>query len=96
MFTQAEHQPQSYYRDILEQDNLYEPIDKKEIEWRFYDKGKFQENLYDVPHDTLVIVGAYGHGLVKRVLFGSKAELLQTVLPNNLLIVGPHYVSPVS
>ena len=96
VFTQAEHQPQSHYRYILEQDNLYDPIEKKEIEWRFYDKGKFQENLYDVPHDTLVVVGAYGHGLVKRVLFGSKAELLQTVLPNNLLIVGPHYVSPES
>ncbi|NIM16395.1 MAG: hypothetical protein GTO45_30750 [Candidatus Aminicenantes bacterium] len=38
--------------------------------------SKLQENLYDVPHDSLVVVGAYGHGLVKRVVFGSKAELL--------------------
>jgi nucleotide-binding universal stress UspA family protein len=96
VFTQAENQPQSYYRDILEENDLYEPIEKKEIQWWFYDKGKLQENLYDVPHDSLVIVGAYGHGLVKRLVFGSKAELLQTVLPNNLLVVGPHYVSPSS
>jgi hypothetical protein len=96
VFTRAENRPSSSYRDILEENGLYEPIEKKEIQWWFYDKGELQDNLYDVPHDSLVVVGAYGHGLVKRLVFGSKAELLQTVLPNNLIIVGPYYVSPAS
>jgi len=71
--------------------NLWEQVEKKRVQWWFFDKGKLRENLYEVPHDSLAVVGAYGHGLVKRLVFGSKAELLQTVLPNNLLIVGPNY-----
>lgn len=81
VFTQAENQPLSYYRDILEKENLYEPIKKKEIEWWFYDKGKLQENLYDVPHDSLVIAGAYGHGLVKRVVLAAKQNSCKLFCP---------------
>jgi hypothetical protein len=94
IFTQAENQTQGYYREILQKNALFEPIKKKEVKWRFFDKGSFAENLYDVPHDSLVIVGTLGHSLVSEVLFGSKAETLQTVLSNNLLLVGPHFPPP--
>lgn len=92
IFTQAENHPQAYYQEILKKNNLFKLIEKQEVKWRFFDKGKFEENLYDVPHDSLVVVGTLGHSLVKEVLFGSKAETLQTILPNNLLLVGPNYV----
>jgi hypothetical protein len=92
IFTQAEHHPQSYYQETLNKNNLFEPIKKKEVKWWFFDKRKFEVNLYNVPHDSLVIVGTLGHSLIKEVLFGSKAETLQTILPNNLLLVGPNYV----
>lgn len=82
IFTQAENHPQAYFEEILEKNNLVEPIKKQEVKWWFFDKGKFRENLYNVPHDSLV----------KEVLFGSKAETLQTILPNNLLLVGPNCV----
>ena len=77
-------------RDILKKNALYDGIEKGEIEWLFFEKGKFRENLYNVPHDTMVVVGAYGHGLIKELLFGSMMEEIQTILPNNMLIVGPN------
>lgn len=92
IFTHAEKKPELYYKEILYKHGFGKKIDEKEVEWCFYSGGKLEENLYQVPHDSLVVVGAYGHGLVKRVLFGSKAETLQTILPNNLVLVGPHYV----
>jgi len=36
--------------------------------------GKFEENLYDTPHDSLVVTGAFGHGLIRDIVFGSKKE----------------------
>ncbi len=93
VFTQAERRSQKYYQEIMMKNNIFEPIARQEAEWLFFDKGKFQDNLYDVSHKSLVVVGTLGHSLVKEVLFGSKAEKLQTILPNNLLLVGPNYVS---
>ena len=65
------------------------------FEWLCFDKGEFYENLYSVAHDTLVVVGSYGHSVVKDILFGSKMEQIQATLPNNLLIVGPKYNSKI-
>lgn len=93
IFTQAEHHGRAYYQKTLEKNNLFKPIKKQEVKWWFFDKGKFEDNLYNVPHDSLVIVGTLGHSLIREVLFGSKAETLQTILPNNLLLVSPNYVA---
>ena len=53
-------------------------------------KGRFKKLLYEVPSDALVVVGAYGHGAIKEILFGSKMETIQSVLPNTMLIIGPN------
>jgi nucleotide-binding universal stress UspA family protein len=45
--------------------------------------------LYDVPHNSLIVLGAYGHGLIKDLLLGSKMEQIQSTVMNNLLITGP-------
>jgi hypothetical protein len=58
--------------------------------WTIFEAGKFEENLYEVPHDALVVMGAYGHGLIKELAFGSKMELIHTVLPNSMIIAGPY------
>ncbi len=91
VFTQAEKKSKTHFQEIMIKNGLFEPIAKKDAEWWFFEKNKFRENLYNVPHDSLVVVGTLGHNLVKEVLFGSKAEILQTTLPNNLLLVGPNY-----
>ncbi len=90
LFTQSEGKPKSYYEELLDQKGLLKPLKKLSFEWLFFEKGDFRKNLYEVPHDSLVIVGAYGHGPIRDILFGSKMELIQSELPNNMLIVGPY------
>jgi len=46
--------------------------------------------LYDVPHNSLIVLGAYGHGIIKDILLGSKMEKIQSTVTNNLLITGPY------
>ncbi len=43
------------------------------------------------PTYLLVVLGAFGHGLIRDILFGSKMEKIQGSITNNLLIVGPKY-----
>jgi len=90
IFTQAEHRPRSHYEQVIEERGLLDELKERNAEWLFFEKGDLRVNLYEVPHDTLAVVGAYGHGGLKEVLFGSKMEEIQTVLPNSMLIVGPN------
>ncbi len=91
MFTYAQKKSRSYYEEIIEQADLTNDLEKRLVEWIFITQGSFYENLYEVPHDALVVVGAYGHGLIKDLLFGSIMEKVQSFLPNAMAIVGPHY-----
>jgi len=88
VFTQAER-TREFYRDGLENASVLQDIATDRAEWLYFDGGDFKENLYAVPHDALVVVGAYGHGVARDLFFGSKMEIIQTSLPNPLLIVGP-------
>ncbi len=90
LFTQAEGKPRSYYEELLEQKGLLSPLKELDFKWLFFKKGDLKNNLYEIAHDTLVVIGAYGHGPIKEVLFGSMMELIQSYLPNNMLIVGPN------
>lgn len=91
VFTQEDKRKKSYYEGVIEKESLGAEMDKYVREWRVYESGDFMDNIYDVAHDALVIAGAYGHGLVKEMLFGSTLEKIQSHLPNQLLIVGPNY-----
>ncbi len=89
VFTQAEGKPQSYYELSLKERGIWNDLEDLHFDWIFHEKGRFRENLFDVPHDSLVVVGAYGHGAIREVLFGSMMEEIQSTLPNSMLIVGP-------
>lgn len=86
VFTQLEGDERSKHEQVIKEKGLEEAFEN----WTVFDKGKFKVNLYEVPHDALVILGAYGHGLIRELAFGNKMELIQTVLPNSMLIVGPY------
>lgn len=86
VFTQLEGESKSNHEQVIKQNGLEEAVK----EWTIFEEGKFNTNLYEVPHNALVILGAYGHGLIKELAFGSKMEIVQTELPNSMLIVGPH------
>ncbi len=93
VFTQADDRSQHDYETVIREHGLTEELGRLRQRWIFFDGGAFETNLYAVPHDALVILGAYGHGLIRDVLFGSKMEKIQSTIPNNLLIVGPRYAA---
>ncbi|GAB6906238.1 UspA12 [Desulfosarcina cetonica] len=51
--------------------------------------GMFDQNLYQLPHDALILSGAYGHGWAHSLVFGSKMEIAQNTLTNSMLVNGP-------
>jgi nucleotide-binding universal stress UspA family protein len=93
LFTRLESRSREDYERIIREHGLEEELDRLQQQWVFFDEGTFETNLYAVSHDALVILGAYGHGLIRDLVFGSKMEKIQSTIPNNLLIVGPHYTA---
>jgi len=93
IFTQAEKRSRKDYEAIIRDHHLSEEMKQLDARWIFFEKGAFETNLYEVPHDALVILGAFGHGLIRNLVFGSKMEKIQSTVSNNLLIVGPHYTA---
>jgi hypothetical protein len=85
VFTRLEGHDRSRYDEVIQDNGLEEAVKH----WTVFDKGDFKINLYEVPHDALVVLGAYGHGLIKELAFRSKMETIQSVLPNSMLVVGP-------
>jgi nucleotide-binding universal stress UspA family protein len=93
IFTQGENRSREDYEAIIRDHHLEEELERLQQRWIFFDKDAFETNLYNVPHDALVILGAFGHSLIRNLVFGSKMEKIQSTIPNNLLIVGPHYTA---
>jgi len=91
VYTHMENASKESYEEIIKNENLEEEMDRYVTEWHIFERGKFEENIYDVPHDALVVLGAYGHGLIRNIFFGSKMEKIQSTITNNLLIAGPNY-----
>jgi hypothetical protein len=90
IYTMLEKQNEAYYRESIEKKGLGEPVRQLSKQWYFYKKSEFDTMLYDVPHDSLIVLGAYGHGIIKDILLGSKMEQIQSTVTNNLLITGPY------
>ena len=93
VFTQMGRKSRQDYEAVLKEENLEEDMDRYANRWHFFENGVLEENLYQVPHDALVILGAYGHGLIKNLLLGSTMERIQSTITNCLLIAGPNYTA---
>lgn len=91
IFTQVEGE-RGTHEQQLERAGLAEDLAEGRVEWLCFEDGDFRENLYAVSSDALVVAGAQGHGVAKALVFGSKLELIQSELPNPMLIVGPSAV----
>ncbi|MBU2522543.1 MAG: universal stress protein [Proteobacteria bacterium] len=91
VYTHMENVSRESYEEIIKNENLEEEMDRYVTEWHMFESGKFEENIYDVPHDALVVMGAYGHSLIRNIFFGGKMEKIQSTITNNLLIAGPNY-----
>jgi hypothetical protein len=92
MFTYTKNHDKDYFQQHLQDAGLSDAVRKSVRTWHQFSDGAFEDHLYAVPHDALLVVGAYGHGLVKELLFGSKMETLPTWMPNNMLLIGPNCI----
>jgi nucleotide-binding universal stress UspA family protein len=93
LFTRIESGTDADYRKLLEKAGMQQEVASRVRDWHFFDEGRFEDNLYDVPHDALVVLGAYGHGLIRDFVFGNKMERIQSTISNNMLIAGPKYTA---
>lgn len=91
LFTQIESGNEEDYRKMLTKKGLEKELAENVRDWHFFEDHRMEDNLYEVPHDALVVLGAYGHGLIKDLLLGNKMERIQSTISNNLLIAGPKY-----
>lgn len=90
LLTFAEGKVRGYYEEPLERAGLLDDIRSGEASWMFIDDQCTPEHLFGISRDALIVVGAYGQGVVREAVFGSKLETIQTEVPNNLLVVGPN------
>lgn len=93
VYTQVERGAVDSYKKVITDEHLETEMARYVRKWHLLENGKFKDNLYKIPHEALVIVGAFGHGLIRDIMFGSKMEQLQSTISNNLLIVGPRYTA---
>jgi hypothetical protein len=93
VFTMTEKLSKEDYQQMIKDRHLEKEMDLHVNQWHFFENRVFEENLYDVPHDALVILGAYGHGVIRDIVFGNKMEKIQSTISNNLLIAGPNYTA---
>jgi nucleotide-binding universal stress UspA family protein len=91
IYTQVGKQTPAAYESIVEEKGLAKPLEKVLRKWTFAEQGSVEDNLYAVPHDALIVLGAYGHGIIRDIMFGSMMEKVQSTIANNLLIAGPKY-----
>ncbi len=92
MLTQTEKpHTRTDYEDILSQSNLARDLQKNLRHWHFFENGDFSANLFSLPHNALIIMGIFGNKKIKKLLFGTTTEMVQSILPNNLLLVGPEF-----
>jgi hypothetical protein len=89
LFTHAPGRSRSDLERRIPDDELRRAV--HDARWILCHLKSFEEGLYEVPHDALVVIGAGGRGLAKELLFGSRLEVVQSVLPNQLLVVGPRF-----
>ncbi|MFH2090879.1 MAG: universal stress protein [Pseudomonadota bacterium] len=90
LYTLLEKKDEDYYRRLIQKNGLEKPMAQYSQNWFFYNQSDFDTMLYEVPHDSLIVLGAYGHGIIKDLLLGSKMEKIQSTLTNNFLITGPN------
>ncbi|RME24762.1 MAG: universal stress protein [Deltaproteobacteria bacterium] len=89
VFSYLENKTEEFYRKRLQSTALWPEVETGKVR-HLTAGGDLVEALWHVPHDALVVAGAYGHGIVREVIFGSMIEHFQTRLPNNLVLIGPN------
>jgi hypothetical protein len=92
VFTQLESGGPKDLQDAVENKALKSELDKAIKKWHQFYSGDFISNIYSVSNEALVLVGGFYSSRYRN--YSSKMEKIQSVLPNNLMAVGPNYTEP--
>ncbi len=90
VYTQLESSDRATYQAKLKPLGIETEDPKADRGWHPFSTGSFEANLYEIPSDALVVVGAAGENVMRELIFGSKLESIQATLPNPILVVGPN------
>lgn len=74
----------------ISEEQLTQDIESNVRDWLLLEHEDIRANIYDIPYDALVVLGAYGKGPIKDIAFGSRMEIVNEDCPNNILVVGPN------
>lgn len=94
VFSQGKPGSREELSTLVEEKGLDRAMRDNVRRWEIFESGTLVDNLIALPHDSLIVMGTYGHGLIKdfkESLFGSNMELVLATMPNNLLVVGPNF-----
>lgn len=95
VLTQLEKSTREECKEALAAINLSNRIKQGNADWRVFETGTLEENLFSITMDSLVVVDSGKHSIIEQVLFGSNLEKIQALLPNQLLICGPNCQSTI-
>ena len=84
------HKTMESSEEALAGAGLFDEV-KSDCRWKVWTHGNLNENLYDIPRDSIVLLGAAHQGPVKELTIGSMLQKVQAELPHPLLVVGPAY-----
>lgn len=88
IFTQFESGRNKDVQNSINNRALKNEIDNAINKWHHVSSRDFMSHIFNVSHDALVLLGDF-HSRKHRN-FSSNMEKIQSVLPNNLLVVGPN------
>jgi len=91
VFTHDEgHNTEKRCETTLSRAGLLDQV-RSDSSWEVWRDKRIKANLYRIPRDSIVFIGAAGQSAVKELTFGSMLQRAQAELPQPLLIVGPAY-----
>lgn len=89
IFTQLEGRDNKSIQNLINNQSLRNEMGYVIYKWHQFNGGDFISNIFNVSHEALVLLGGFDSPNHRN--FSSKMEKIQSVLPNNLLAVGPNY-----
>lgn len=89
IFTQLERGQNTDIQNAINNEALKKEIDNVITAWHLFNNGDFISNIFNVSHEALIILGGFRSPKYRNI--SSMMEKIQSVLPNNLLAVGPNF-----
>ena len=89
VFTPQQSDGDKHLKSVAHSGGSPKAAEKSSFTCHQYDPRHFTENLYEVSPEALVIVKCSTKGVIRAQ--ASTMEMIQSTVPNNLLIVGPKY-----